>query len=124
MTDLKDPHQRKTRAINFRVPEGVWEAAQERAVLASKSVNEWARDEIIGRLDETHGMTPAERLMYVEINNLRNLVETIMFEGSTAKNEEKYAEALEQSIKDRESAAREYFAQLAEVGRADDGREG
>src|SRR5215210_6397726 len=32
--------QVKTRAINFRVPESVWQAAAERATLAGKGVNE------------------------------------------------------------------------------------
>jgi len=111
----------KTRAINFRVPERVWRAAEERATLAGKGINEWARDELTGRLDEGHGLTPGERLIYVEINNLRNLVETIMLAGMSAENEERYAEALEQSIAAREAAARDYFGQLAEVGVAGSG---
>lgn len=106
----------KTRAINFRIPEGVWKAAEERAILAGKSVNEWARDELTARLDESHGLTPGERLIYVEINNLRNLVETMMLAGMDAANKGAYAEALEQSIDAREAAAREYFSQLAAVG--------
>lgn len=117
MTSYKDDRL-KTRAINFRIAESVWEAAHERAVLAGKSVNEWARDELAGRLNERHGMTPGERLMYVEINNLRNLVERMMQTGMNDENEEELLEALEQSIERREQAAREYFAQLAEVGRA------
>jgi hypothetical protein len=76
--------KKKIQAINFRIPESVWEAAHERAILAGKNVNEWVRDELIGRLDERHGMTPAERLMYVEINNLRNLVEKTMLAGMNA----------------------------------------
>jgi hypothetical protein len=117
--------QPKTRAINFRVPENVWKAAAERATLAGKGVNEWARDELTGRLSEAHGLTPGESLMYAEINNLRNLVETMMLAGIDATNREQYAEALEQSMDEREAAAREYFAQLAEVGRAGgNGKEG
>lgn len=115
MTNQKDD-ERKTRTINFRIPESVWEAAHERAVLAGKSINEWARDELIGRLDERHGMTPGEQLMYVEINNLRNLVEKMMLAEMNAENEEELSEALEQSIERREEAARAYFVQLAEVG--------
>jgi hypothetical protein len=114
----------KTRAINFRVPERVWRAAEERATLAGKGINEWARDELTGRLDEGHGLTPGERLIYVEINNLRNLVETIMLAGMSEENEERYAEALEQSIAMRETAARDYFGQLAEVGVTVGGGEG
>lgn len=115
----------KTRAINFRIPERVWKAAEERATLAGKSVNEWARDELTARLDEAHGMTPGERLIYVEINNLRNLIETMMLAGMDAANKGAYAEALEQSIDAREAAAREYFSQLAAVsGRGDDGQAG
>ena len=115
-TDQHKSDERKTKAINFRVPESVWEAARERATLAGKGVNEWARDELAGRLAEGHGMTPAERLMYVEINNLRNLVETIMLTGMNAENEEKFTEALELSISEREAAAHDYFSQLAEIG--------
>jgi hypothetical protein len=115
----------KTRAINFRIPESVWKSAEERAVLAGKSVNEWARDELTERLDEAHGLTPGERLIYVEINNLRNLVETIMMAGMNAANKEDYKEALVQSIEAREAAAREYFSQLAVVGSvAGDGQAG
>ena len=115
----------KTRAINFRIPESVWKAAGKRASLAGKSVNEWARDELVARLDEAHGMTPGERLIYVEINNLRNLIETMMLAGMDAANKGAYAEALEQSIDAREAAAREYFSQLAAVGgRGGDGRAG
>jgi hypothetical protein len=113
----------KTRAINFRIPERVWKAAEQRATLAGKMVNEWARDELTARLDESHGLTPGERLVYVEINNLRNLIETIMLAGMNAANKGDYKEALEQSIEAREAAAREYFSQLATVGgRGDDGR--
>jgi len=108
----------KTRAINFRIPERVWKAAEERATLAGKSVNEWARDELTARLDEAHGLTAGERLIYVEINNIRNLVETMMLAGMDAANKGAYAEALEQSIDARETAAREYFSQLAAVGGA------
>ena len=108
----------KTRAINFRIPKRVWKAAEQRATLAGKSVNEWARDELTERLDEAHGLTPGERLIYVEINNLRNLVETMMLTGMDAANKGAYAEALEQSIDAREAAAREYFSQLAAVGGA------
>ncbi|MCA1616759.1 MAG: hypothetical protein LC800_22240 [Acidobacteria bacterium] len=108
----------KTRAINFRIPERVWKAAEERATLAGKSVNEWARDELTARLDEAHGLTPGERLIYVEINNIRNLIETMMLAGMDAANKGAYAEALEQSIDAREVAAREYFSQLAAVGGA------
>jgi hypothetical protein len=115
----------KTRSINFRIPERVWKAAEERATLAGKTVNEWARDELTARLDEAHGLTPGERLIYVEINNLRNLVETMMLAGMDAANREPYAEALEQSIDAREAAAREYFSQLAAVGgRGGDGQAG
>jgi hypothetical protein len=115
----------KTRAINFRVPESVWKAAEERATLAGKAVNEWARDELTARLDEAHGLTPGERLIYVEINNLRNLVETMMLAGMDASNKGTYAEALELSIDAREAAAREYFSQLAAVGgRGGDGPAG
>ncbi len=115
----------KTRAINFRVSESVWKAAEERATLAGKSVNEWARDELTARLDEAHGLTPGERLIYVEINNLRNLIETMMLAGMDASNKGAYAEALEQSIDAREAAAREYFSQLAAVGgRGGDGQAG
>ena len=113
----------KTRAINFRIPERVWKAAEQRAILAGKTVNDWARDELTARLDEAHGLTPGERLIYVEINNLRNLVETIMMAGMNAANKDDYKEALEQSIEAREAAAREYFSQLAAVGGRDgDGR--
>lgn len=115
----------KTRAINFRIPERVWKAAEERAALAGKSVNEWVRDELTARLDEAHGLTPGERLIYVEINNIRNLVETMMLAGMDAANKGAYAEALEQSIDGREEAAREYFSQLAAVGgAAGDGQAG
>jgi hypothetical protein len=115
----------KTRALNFRVSESVWKAAKERATLAGKSVNEWARDDLTARLDEAHGLTPGERLIYVEINNLRNLIETMMLAGMDAANKEAYAEALELSIDAREAAAREYFSQLAAVGGRDsDGRTG
>lgn len=115
----------KTRAINFRILESVWKAAEERATLAGKTVNEWARDELTARLDEAHGLTPGERLIYVEINNLRNLIETMMLAGMDAANKGAYAEALEQSIEAREAAAREYFSQLAAVGgRGSDGRAG
>jgi hypothetical protein len=110
--------QPKNKAINFRVHDNVWKAAAERAALAGKGVNEWARDELTGRLDESHGLTPGERLIYTEINNLRNLVETMLLAGINAANSEQYAEALERSMDEREAAAREYFAQLAEVGRA------
>lgn len=110
----------KTRAINFRIPERVWKAAEERATLAGKSVNEWVRDELTARLDEAHGLTPGERLIYVEINNLRNLVETIMLAGMNTSNKGEYAKALEESIDAREAAAREYFSQLAAVGGASD----
>lgn len=110
--------QVKTKAINFRVPESVWQAAVERAAVAGKGVNEWVRDELLGRLDEQHGLTPGEQLLYVELNNLRNLVETVMLAGMNAENEGQYAEALEQSIEARAAAARDYFAQLAEVGGA------
>jgi hypothetical protein len=106
----------KTRAINFRIPGSVWEAAERRATLAGKTVNEWVRDELVERLDEAHGLTPGERLIYVEINNLRNLVETIMLAGMDASNKGEYAKALEESIDAREAAAREYFSQLAAVG--------
>src|SRR5919205_109433 len=92
----------KTRALNFRVSESVWRAAQERATLAGKTVNEWARDDLTARLDEAHGLTPGERLIYVEINNLRNLIETMMLAGMDASNKGAYAEALEQSIDARE----------------------
>jgi predicted DNA binding CopG/RHH family protein len=115
MTSPKD-NEKKTKTINFRIPESVWEAAHDRAVLAGKSVNEWVRDGLIGQLDEHTGMTPGERLMYVEMNNLRNLVEKMMLAGMNAENEEEFSEALEQSIEHREAAAREYFKQLAEVG--------
>lgn len=115
----------KTRAINFRIKESVWKAAEQRAVLAGKSVNEWARDELTARLDEAHGLTPGERLIYVEINNLRNLVETMMMEGMNAGNKEGYEKALIQSIDERAAAAREYFSQLAVVGgAAGDGQAG
>ena len=50
------------------------------------------------------------------INNLRNLVETIMLAGMDASNRGEYAKALEESINAREAAAREYFSQLAAVG--------
>lgn len=113
--------QVKTRAINFRVPESVWQAAAERATLAGKGINGWARDELTGRLDERHGLTPGEQLLYVELNNLRNLVETVLLAGMTAENEERYADALEQSIETRAAAARDYFAQLAEVGQSGGG---
>jgi uncharacterized protein (DUF1778 family) len=115
----------KTRAINFRVSESVRKAVEERAALAGKSVNEWARDDLTARLDESHGLTPGERLIYVEINNLRNLIETMMLAGMDASNKGAYAEALEQSIDAREAAAREYFSQLAAVGgRSGDGQAG
>ena len=55
-------------------------------------------------------------MIYVEINNLRNLIETMMLAGMDASNKGAYAEALEQSIDAREAAAREYFSQLAAVG--------
>lgn len=106
----------KTRVITFRVRETVWQEATERALLSGKSLTEWARDEIVERLDEQHGMTPGERLMYVEVNNIRHLVEKLMLVAMNADNEEEVAEALEQSIDHREAAARDYFAQLAEVG--------
>lgn len=109
----------KIRAINFRIPGSVWEAAERRATLAGKTVNEWARDELTARLDEAHGLTPGERLIYVEINNLRNLVETIMLAGMDASNKREYAKALEESIDARETAAREYFSQLAAVSGQD-----
>jgi hypothetical protein len=115
----------KTRAINFRIPERVWKAAEERAGLAGKSVNEWARDELTERLDEAHGLTPGERLIYVEINSIRDLIETMMLAGMDAANRGAYAEALERSMDGREAAAREYFSQLAAVGgRGGDGKAG
>jgi hypothetical protein len=115
----------KTRAINFRIPESVWKAAEQRAILAGKTVNEWARDELTARLDESHGLTPGERLIYVEINNLRNLVETVMMEGMNEGNKEAYEKALMQSIDTREAAARDYFSQLADVAHtAGDGQVG
>lgn len=113
----------KTRAINFRIRESVWKAAEERAALAGKTVNEWARDELTERLDEAHGLTPGERLIYVEINNLRNLIETMMMAGMNPANKDEYKAALMQSIDTREAAAREYFSGLAVVGgRGGDGR--
>jgi hypothetical protein len=113
----------KTRAINFRIRESVWKAAEERAALAGKTVNEWARDELTERLDEAHGLTPGERLIYVEINNLRNLVETMMMGVMNAANREDFKKALMQSFDTREAAAREYFSKLADMGgRGGDGR--
>src|ERR1041385_570527 len=115
----------KTRAINFRIPESVWKAAEQRAVLAGKTVNEWSEDELTARLDESHGLTPGERMIYVEINNLRNLVETVMMEGMNEGNKEAYEKALMQSIDTREAAARDYFSQLADVAHtAGDGQVG
>ncbi|MCP9496517.1 MAG: hypothetical protein MSG64_18910 [Pyrinomonadaceae bacterium MAG19_C2-C3] len=111
----------KTRVITFRISEEVWQAAHERALLAGKNVSEWARDEIVERLDETHGMSPAERMMFVEVNSLRELVEILVVsEASEATGERQrmYLETLEKSIDNREAAAREYFAQLAEAGGA------
>jgi hypothetical protein len=111
----------KTRVITFRVPETVWQRASERALLTGKSVNEWSRDEIAGRLDEHHGMSPGERLMMVEINNLRELIETLVLaEAGNTQGEhlQLLVESLEKSMDNREVAARDYFAQLAEVGAA------
>lgn len=111
----------KTKVITFRVPEIIWQQASERAVLSGKTASEWARDEIIGRLDERHGMTPGERLMMVEVNSLREMVETLLLSNANQASDESRAmlvEALEKSMDNREAAAQDYFAQLAEVGAA------
>jgi len=111
----------KTKVITFRVPESVWQSASERALLSGKTPSEWARDEIVGRLDEHHGMTPGERLMMVEVNSLREMVETLLLADANQASDESRAmlvDALEKSIDNREAAAQDYFAQLAEVGAA------
>lgn len=78
--------------------------------MANKSINDWARDEIVGGLSANNGLTPGESLLHIEVANLRNLVETIMV-GELFEDEKttKYHEALEQSLNRRETAVQDYF---------------
>ena len=78
--------------------------------MANKSINDWARDEVVGRLSANNGLTPGENLLHIEIANLRNLVETMMV-GELFQDEKvgKYQEALEQSLHRRETAVSDYF---------------
>lgn len=109
----------KNRTIVFRVTEEVWQRANEISALADKSINDWARDEIIGGLSANNGLTPGENLLHIEIANLRNLVETMMIsELFQDEKVEKYHEALEQSLHRRETAVSDYF-QTAESQIAD-----
>jgi len=98
------------RTIVFRVTEETWQRAERISALAEKSVNDWARDEIVSRLSINDGLSPGEKLLHLEIANLRNLVETIMI-GELFADEKivKYQDALEQSLSDREAAVRDYF---------------
>ena len=102
--------QNKNRTIVFRVTEEIWQKANEISALANKSINDWARDEIVGGLSANSGLTPGENLLYIEVANLRNLVETMMV-GELFEDEKttKYQEALEQSLNSRETAVQDYF---------------
>lgn len=102
--------QNKNRTIVFRVTEDIWQKANKISALGNKSINDWARDEIIGRLSENNGLSPGESLLHIEVANLRNLVETMMI-GELFADEKiaKYHEALEQSLNNRETAVQDYF---------------
>lgn len=102
--------QNKNRTIVFRVTEEIWQKANVISSLANKSINDWARDEIIGGLSANNGLTPGENLLHIEVANLRNLVETMMI-GELFEDEKitKYHEALEQSLNRRETAVQDYF---------------
>ena len=102
--------QNKNRTIVFRVTEEIWQKANKTSALGNKSINDWARDELVGGLSAHNGLTPGENLLHIEVANLRNLVETIMV-GELFEDEKivKYQEALEQSLNRRETAVQDYF---------------
>lgn len=89
----------KNRTIIFRVTENIWQKAYNVSQSENKSVNDWAREEILSKLLENSISLSNEQFIQTELSNVRNLIETIMISQlEPTQMQANYEEALTQSL--------------------------